>query len=230
MIIGIAGLAGTGKDEACKQLSKFVRVKQVSFAEPLKRGLVAMFGDVGVTNTHVFGPSHWRALQIADWCFDRTSDPITVRHALQTLGTEWARNCLYQNVWVDLAIVRSQQLLDSGEADVVVITDVRFRNELSALAAVNAELWHIERPGAGLAGKTGQHPSERELRRPNWWRRNILRRRWLLEDLRTEHIVNDGTLQDLERKCWCALQLAQARSTTAPQLGRIVPLHRNAPQ
>jgi hypothetical protein len=44
----------------------------------------------------------------------------------------------------------------------VVISDVRFLNEVDAIRAAGGHIWRIERPGAGLTGAAAQHVSEQE--------------------------------------------------------------------
>jgi hypothetical protein len=116
---------------------------------------------------------------------------LTPRYALQKLGTEWGRDC-YPNTWVDLALRTAQALLsedpiirptysaqrgldytdidaagrrpgNGGRVRGVVISDVRFRNEVDALRASNSRVVRVTRKGAqGLAGAQGQHVSETE--------------------------------------------------------------------
>jgi len=109
---------------------------------------------------------------------------LTPRYALQQLGTEYGRNC-YPNVWVDYALRVARILKDGGfyydaksgvrflsqfESQLdwvkpktdVVISDVRFLNEIDAIRAAGGIVWKINRPGAGLQGASAQHASETE--------------------------------------------------------------------
>lgn len=111
---------------------------------------------------------------------------LTPRFALQRLGTEWGRFC-YPNVWVDYALrVADKLLYKSGilrsvhyhydqmqglrvlnvplgpKPTGVVISDVRFINEVEAIRAAGGHVWKIERPGSGLTGTAAQHASEQE--------------------------------------------------------------------
>jgi hypothetical protein len=109
---------------------------------------------------------------------------LTPRHALQQLGTEWGRGC-YDLVWVEYAMRIAKDLLDhsKGPRDYtpqrglyvpglwgathpvckgVVISDVRFKNEVEGLRAAGAKVIRILRPKAGLAGAAGRHRSEQE--------------------------------------------------------------------
>jgi hypothetical protein len=104
---------------------------------------------------------------------------LTPRHALQQLGTEWGRNC-YDDVWVEYA-VRVYEKLQCGDQYYtawtglrtttsvagwmepkknVVISDVRFRNEISGLKKAGAKLIRIKRPGHETP--KWDHPSETE--------------------------------------------------------------------
>jgi hypothetical protein len=105
---------------------------------------------------------------------------LTPRLALQLLGTEWGRIC-YANVWVDYAMRIALDLLehratyskekgigpgtniDERVARGVVITDVRFDNEASAIHKAGGNIYVVDRAGAGLRGAAGKHVSERGI-------------------------------------------------------------------
>ncbi len=105
---------------------------------------------------------------------------LTPRHALQQLGTEWGRHC-YPNTWVDYAInvhdrlqkgdcyydmksglrfMSSSEMMQSRKD--VVISDVRFRNEVEAIKEAGGVVLRLLR-GEGLLGAAGAHLSEQEL-------------------------------------------------------------------
>jgi hypothetical protein len=113
---------------------------------------------------------------------------MTPRYVLQTLGTEWGR-AFSKNIWIDYGVRMAQRLLSDGgytyarsvpsglryrtkeevAADLVIITDGRFRNEVLAIKAVGGQVWRIEPVTAALAlrdqtGKAGVvgHASETE--------------------------------------------------------------------
>ena len=107
---------------------------------------------------------------------------LTPRYALQTLGTEWGRDC-YDTVWADLGVRRAL----ATPALTVVITDCRFANEAESVRRADGEVWRVVRPGAGLAGAEGLHPSEAEQESPEFL------------SLVTRTIENSGDLSDLRR-------------------------------
>lgn len=81
--------------------------------------------------------------------------PITVREALQKIGTDALRDNFHSEVWVNA-------LLSDYDGDSQwVITDLRFKNEATALERIkDAFLVRVNRPGVGPANN---HPSEVDL-------------------------------------------------------------------
>lgn len=125
---------------------------------------------------------------IEDW-FESLEPPITPRHVLQTLGTEVGR-AINPDVWVDHMLEKTR------DPDVLyACTDVRFENEMRAIRKAG-QLWWLTRPGAGLKGEAGVHPSERDLDRLD-----------LCEELAPVAYHNDGSLEDLENFVRSALCL-----------------------
>ena len=53
---------------------------------------------------------------------------------MQTLGTEWGRECIGPEVWVDVWKSNVQKWLDGGLN--VVVDDMRFPNEWDAVKAL----------------------------------------------------------------------------------------------
>lgn len=102
---------------------------------------------------------------------------LTPRYALQIFGTEFGRHC-YPDTWVDLLIRTANAILKEGlsyegskglfydasrdKATGVVVTDVRFDNELSALRNVGGKLWRIRGPEPVSREGWRGHVSEKE--------------------------------------------------------------------
>lgn len=148
MLLGIAGLAGSGKDTVANMLVERFAFTKVSLADPLKRICKDVFD---FTDEQLWGPSEHRNAPDARW------DGLTPRYALQQLGTEWGRR-MHPDVWVRY-MIRSAQ---AQKADVVT-ADVRFPNELEAIHAAGGKVWKIIRPNAGLEGEAATHSSETAL-------------------------------------------------------------------
>lgn len=196
-LIALAGRAGSGKNTVADMLGGH----QISFAEPLKRFCQEVFD---FTDAQVWGPSACR--NAPDERYPRTrscercygfdaktydvctkcnglgvsTDYLTPRYALQTLGTNWGRDC-YEDVWADLGVRRAL----AHPAPLVLITDCRFTNEAKAVRAAGGEVWRIVRPGAGLSGAAGLHQSESEQEFPAFL------------ELVTRTIQNTGSLAEL---------------------------------
>lgn len=142
-IIGIVGLAGSGKSTLAQLIAERHGFEEESLASPLKAICAALFGW---TPDVLFGPSELRNEVDPRWGF-------SPRKALQFIGTEVARG-LHPDVWV-------RSLLDTlsrpGAPRYVVVSDVRFQNEIDALKAAGAKIVMIRRPGV----EQGEHASER---------------------------------------------------------------------
>lgn len=187
-LIALAGRAGSGKNTVADMLGGH----QISFAEPLKRFCQEVFD---FSDEQVWGASEHRNKQDGRYLREtcelgnecRSGRPhtctrayLTPRYALQTLGTNWGRDC-FPDIWADLGVRRAL----ARPEDLVLITDCRFTNEAIAVLRAGGEVWRIVRPGSGLTGAAALHPSEAEQESPEFLK------------FVTRTIYNTGTLADL---------------------------------
>lgn len=132
IVIGITGRAGSGKDTAADHLCARYGFVRASFAAPIKVMLEALLEHAGEDHAWL----HERSRK------ERTigSLGVTPRHMMQTLGTEWGRQCMGPRFWVRLlALHLGLDVASSAPVhDRIVITDVRFPNEAA---------WIKEQPG-----------------------------------------------------------------------------------
>lgn len=148
-IIAFTGLAGAGKSTAAMHLVKRHRFERVRFAGPLK----AMMAALGLTAAEIDG--------------DRKELPCellggkTPRWAMQTIGTEWGRQCIGDDLWIR-AWRAAVDRLPSGAP--VVVDDCRFPNEAEAVRAAGGLIVRINRQGAGTASA---HESEQHYIEPH---------------------------------------------------------------
>lgn len=203
MIIGLSGFSGSGKDTVADCICKDPLFAKLAFADGIKRILKELFE---FSYEQLWGPS--AARNKPDERYPRGEGYLTPRHALQSLGTEWGRNC-YENVWVELAIRMAKRLDGSSilrysptegiipASDLalpskgVVVTDSRFKNELEALRAAGAKLVRVVRPGVDLPPYA--HVSETEQA--------------TIPDSFFDYVFqNDGSLEDLSTKCTAMLK------------------------
>lgn len=231
-IIGLAGVAGSGKDTVAGYIEQHTptAISLISFATPIKEFARKVFDWAPEV---VYGPSELRnaidprghdheyiracslrlqteqdtlfatireafpemetyfmAMSLADWFQNLNWSALSARHVLQTLGTEWGRDKVHKDVWARIGVTRAR----TSYGVISVITDCRFDNEFRTVRSEpGAELWHIERPGAGLSGEAGMHASERDLHG------------LMLRELRTHWLHNSQTLERLEQLVEVAL-------------------------
>lgn len=147
MILGFCGLAGSGKSTAAQMVVDFEPdCARVRFAGPLK----AMMRALGLTEAEIEG--------------DRKETPCdllggrTPRYAMQTIGTEWGRDLISPDIWV-AAWRREVARLRAAGVRHIVVDDVRFVNEASAIWAEGGAIVRLMRPGAASASGAG-HASE----------------------------------------------------------------------
>lgn len=142
----------------------------VPFAETLKLMLIPMLESLGY-DRHGANYLVHQAKQVV------VGDAgVSVRHMLQTLGTEWGRQCIHPEIWVRCWKGRAQQY------SAVVADDVRFPNEAAMIKLLGGEIWCINRPDAP---REHGHASEGSLDGYEEFDR---------------FITNDGTIDDLISK------------------------------
>lgn len=129
MIIGIAGFQGSGKDTIADYLQNIYGFKRDSFAATLKDAVAAVFGwDRELLEGRTTESRAWRE-QVDPWWAERLSMPnLTPRLVLQKWGTEVARKSWHDDTW----IASLENKLNRAHND-IVITDVRFPNEIEAV-------------------------------------------------------------------------------------------------
>lgn len=148
IVIGICGRAGAGKSTLMKEiLEAHPQAQHIYFAKALKAGLEAM----GVPLQALYSPAHKEVpMEILQG--------HTGRHLMVTLGTEWGRDMVGPNFWVDLW---KKQIPAEG---VVVCDDVRMPNEIDAIRSFeNHVLVGVERPGVVGSAHRSEHLN------PSWY-------------------------------------------------------------
>ena len=202
-ILGITGLKGSGKDTIgdiiCKNDESFVKM---SFADTLKDITAILMGwDRKLLQGDTIESREWRE-KADDYWSDVFGKMITPRIILQQLGTEVLRNHFLQSIWVDSL---KKKIMNTDKN--VVITDVRFPNEIDAIKELGGTIYRVER---------GEIPKwyyeVNNLRLAAMPETNILyivegldkihesEWKWIGYD-RPEHIFkNNGTIEDLEKE------------------------------
>jgi len=129
MIIGICGFIGTGKDTIADYLVNFHEFRRDSFAGTLKDAVAAVFGwDRVLLEGRTKEAREWRE-QVDPWWAQRMGMPhLTPRWVLQYWGTEVCRQSFHDDIWIASLENKLRKTQDN-----VVISDVRFPNEVKAI-------------------------------------------------------------------------------------------------
>lgn len=137
-VIGLSGVARSGKDTVADYICDTYGYKKMSFADPIREALYKLNPDVTVNG--LAGSKLRTAVDVFGWedCKDKVPQ---VRPLLQNLGTEVGRNMFGENFWVSKAL----NSVEDGTS--VVFADVRFPNEANAIRALNGLVIRIEREG-----------------------------------------------------------------------------------
>jgi hypothetical protein len=194
MIIGLLGFIGSGKGTVGVLLEKHHGFRQDSFARPLKDAVAAIFGwDRQMLEGDTFDSRAWREQCDPFWSNKFGGVDFTPRLALQLMGTEAGRNVFHKDLWVISLIQRNL-----GKD--VVITDVRFKNEVDAIHKNGGIVIRVKRgpeprwfPTALLANE-GDATAKQEMRDTG-----IHSSEWDWIGSHINHtIYNDGSLSELE--------------------------------
>jgi len=138
-LIGICGVAGSGKDTVADFLVSNYGYEKISFAAILKKMLASMgFPEPGDRSD--------KEANIEGFNF-------TWRHLAQTLGTDWGRLHLHPDIWI---ILTMRSLKMDGK---YVVSDVRFRNEQDAIIAAGGTMINLYGREVDL-GAMASHASE----------------------------------------------------------------------
>ena len=178
MIIGLCGAAGAGKDTVAEALAAG-GYGRIAFADPLYEAVSAITG-LTVEQLH----DRSRKENALGWI------SCSPRRLLQTLGTDWGRNMIHEEIWV----MATMQRADAAGGD-ICITDVRFPNEAAAIKARGGVVWRVVRPGFNpLDGAAAGHESERGVP----------------QEYIDDEIVNSGSIADLRAAVDAAIGRLQA--------------------
>lgn len=159
-LIGIHGRAGSGKDTIANYIAEtFSSCYGEPFAGPLKEGAAASFG----IDLDDFYDSEAKEKVSPAW-------GVSPRQIAQFFGTEMFRDTILKllpNVGNDFWIHRLCKKINGDidyieyeEGDTVIITDVRFANEVEFVLANNGIIFHVTRELADGNVGIGGHSSE----------------------------------------------------------------------
>lgn len=141
-LIGLLGLAGSGKGTAGDHLTNKHGFIQDSFAKTLKDVLALMFDwDRKLLEGDTKESREWREQNDAWWASKLKLQTFTPRMAMTMVGTDTIRHHFNNDMW---KLVLERRLERYSTADTaVVITDCRFPNEIELIRSFGGKLAYI---------------------------------------------------------------------------------------
>lgn len=200
MLIGVVGFINCGKGTVGEILEQKGFHKD-SFAKPLKDACSIIFGwprNLLEGDTEV--SRRWREEPDTFWS-EKFGYKFSPRLALQLMGTEAGRNVFHKDVWVI-------SLLNRAKGRDVVVTDVRFQNEIKYIQNAGGFVIRIKRGNdpywlEGLSKLTVDRERNEFMVDKNI---HISEWDWVGTDFDFE-VENNGTIEDLGKKIDEVLQL-----------------------
>ena len=162
MIIGLTGKARSGKDTVAEYLNNKHMFSHYWFSKPMKDACRTIFSW---DDRHLYGDLK----DVVDPVYN-----VSPRVALQTLGTEWGRNCINSDLWLNRAKAEIIQ------HENITISDCRFDNEAQTIIDLGGYVIEVSRANIK---EVAAHSSEQGIN----------------PDLISFILDNNGSLVDLYR-------------------------------
>jgi hypothetical protein len=158
--------------------SHLIRVLRIGVVRPVEAMLWAMLNDLAIDDDTINVMLHNGGLDdpvdgidvtprlliysLNKWLIDCViaRADISCRWLMQSLGTEWGRQCVRSDLWIAIARTKAEAWMRLNGGRPVVFDDMRFRNEMQAILDLGGHAWRIERNSAQVATA---HASEGEL-------------------------------------------------------------------
>ena len=175
-IIGLCGYSGAGKDAAAAALVACGWVRQ-SFADSIRNAALAI--DPIVLDEELMDYRRLSAV-VRRIGWRGAKKFCDTRMYLQNIGVEAGRNIHGEGCWMKIVLSAIAAMPYETQ---VVITDVRFENEVAMVRDLGGKVIWIERPGVG---PVNEHVSDAGLS--------------ALKEQADAQILNDGTLAELHER------------------------------
>jgi hypothetical protein len=186
-LVGISGPSRCGKDTLARMLVDKFSYQQHSFAAPIYAMLNTLPGLAALHS----GSS----TQTKETVHSRYSK--SPRQMLQTLGTEWGRNLVHQDIWVRILESRLEFEFDCELFISFVISDLRFPNEAAWIRKLGGICIRMHRQT--VTALATNHVSDAGL----------------VDDLIDMHVLNNAGIEQLNDYIPAIHKLAQQRRSAA---------------
>ncbi len=169
-IVALCGPAGTGKSTLARALARLAPTIDLTFETghrpmlgdptahtcehvtsrlptqgvvlPLAGPLKSMLRTLGVPEVHLTGTLVDKEVPLDLLC------GRTARHAMQSLGTEWGRECIHPELWLRAWKHAAEQATSAGGCpSLIIVDDLRFDNEAAYLRGLGAIIVRLFRDG-----------------------------------------------------------------------------------
>lgn len=148
-VVGLSGFAQSGKTTAALYLEKKYGIRRKHIAEPLRAMLAVLLQANGMSSEMI---SRYLEGDLKESVIPELG--VTSRYAQITLGTEWGRELIGDDLWADTW----ERGIEDGDS--VMNDSVRFPNEADAIRRRGGVVVMIKRPGTKPAkfnwGKLGK--------------------------------------------------------------------------
>lgn len=183
MLIGLGGLKESGKDALADELVRNHGFVKMGMSDALLKAAIVVDPYIPISDHEpmngvtITGNCVRLSVLVERVGYVEAKKRPEVRRFIQVLGTDFGRNMVYPDLWVDLMwdlILEKQSSHDN-----IVVTGIRFPNELEMIENNGHSAW-VNRPGLKVDSNSG-HASENSLTATDF----------------SMTIENSGTLEDL---------------------------------
>jgi hypothetical protein len=153
MLIGISGFKNSGKNTVANIIQKlYPQTEQFAWADKIKEAAL-------ILNPYIYKPDDYDpdklSYFVTKFGWDVVKQWDEARQFLQHLGTDVGRKMFGEDVWINALLPR----ISHHRNRIVLISDVRFTNELQTIIGLGGFNIQVTRPGLVSDG----HDSEQEL-------------------------------------------------------------------
>lgn len=165
VLIALCGDIGAGKGTVREILEENFDFHGFSVVEPIIKAARGVFGNLDL--------DYFEDRELKETPTPRMFGK-SPRDIMRTLGTEWGRELIHKNIWVELLLreisrTRHEHTILESDQFLAVVDSIRFDNEYELLKKYAEEndmvfeAWRVIRPGNPYIDKMSGHASDKGL-------------------------------------------------------------------